>query len=143
MKIVICGSSTFRKEKVAIKEKLLEMGHDPIIDPVTEKLARGEDPELLNRIATEHHEVKKELDLIRWYYNAIVGSDAILVVNPDKRGIANYIGGNTLLEIGYAYVHGKTVFLLNQVPEISYKDEILAMYSEVLDGDLERLRGKA
>lgn len=37
----------------------------------------------------------------------ICGSDAILVLNYDKKGIKNYIGGNTLMEMGFAHVHDK------------------------------------
>ena len=139
MKIVICGSSTFRKEKVAMKERLLEMGHEPVLDPTTEMLARGENPELLKKIAAEHSEVKKEYGLIKWYFDAIVASDAILVLNYDKRGIANYVGGNTLMELGFAFVPGKKIFLLNPVPDVSYKDEILATYDVVLDGDIGKI----
>ena len=53
----------------------------------------------------------------------------------------NYIGGNTLMEIAFAYVNDKKIFLLNPVPEVSYKDEILAMYTKVLNGDLQEIEG--
>ena len=136
MKITICGSSTFKEEMVDYKQKLQELGHEIIIHPVYEALVRGEMQDLWERVLTEHSAVKKENDFIKWYYDAIVGSDAILVLNFDKKGIANYIGGNTLMEMGFAHVHGKKIFLLNSVPEVSYRDEILAMYDVVLEGDL-------
>ncbi|MFA6790630.1 MAG: hypothetical protein WCR65_03565, partial [Parcubacteria group bacterium] len=69
----------------------------------------------------------------------IVRSDAILVLNFDKKGIVNYIGGNTLMEIGFAHVNGKKIFLINEVPEVSYADEILAMYDVILNGDLAKI----
>ena len=68
-----------------------------------------------------------------------MSSDAILVLNFDKKGIVNYIGGNTLMEIGFAHVNDKKVFLLNEVPEVSYTDEILAMYDVILNGDLTKI----
>jgi hypothetical protein len=38
------------------------------------------------------------------------------------------------MEIGYAHVLHKPIYLLYPVPtEVSYKDEILAMYSKILD----------
>lgn len=89
---------------------------------------------------TEHHTVKKLYGFIKWYYNAIVDSDAILVLNLDKNGMKNYIGGNTLMEMGFAHVHDKKVFLLNPPPEIGYIDEILAMTTAVLDGDLKKIK---
>lgn len=91
------------------------------------------------RVEREHAAVKKENRYIKWYYNAIVSSDAILVLNFEKNGIANYIGGNTLMEIAFAHVNDKKIFLLNDVPEISYRDEILAMYDAALDGKLENI----
>jgi hypothetical protein len=139
MKITICGSSTFRKEMIKYRDKLNEMGHEGITHPVYEKLVNGEMPELMHRIETEHAEVKKENDFIKWYYNSIINSDAILVLNFDKNGIKNYIGGNTLMEIAFAHVHDKKVFLLNPVPEIGYKDEILAMYSLILEDNLNKI----
>ena len=81
MKIVICGSSSFRNKKVEIRDKLNSFGHEAIIDIWTEKLAKGEAEELAKRIEKEHSEVKKEYDLIRLYYNIIKDCEAILVIN--------------------------------------------------------------
>ncbi|OGF21472.1 hypothetical protein A2Y83_00285 [Candidatus Falkowbacteria bacterium RBG_13_39_14] len=139
MKIVICGSIKFRKEMVEYRDKLNDMGHEGIICPVMEELARGERPELMAQIEKEHWKAKKEGGFIKWYYGAIVESDAILVLNFKKGDIENYIGGNTLMEIAFAHVYNKKVFLLNPVPEISYKDELLTMTDKVLNGDLSGL----
>jgi uncharacterized membrane protein (UPF0127 family) len=52
-------------------------------------------------------------------------SDAVLVLNYDRKGIKNYIGGNTLMEIGFAHVLNKKIYLMNPIPEIEfYKSEI-------------------
>lgn len=140
MKITICGSSFFKKETIEYRNKLNKMNHKAIIHPFYEKLVNGEMPELMNKINTEHAKAKKENDFIRWYYNSIVNSDAILVLNFDKNGIKNYIGGNTLMEIAFAHVHNKKIFLLNPVPEIAYKDEILAMHTVILDGNIDNIK---
>jgi predicted RNA-binding protein with PUA domain len=68
-----------------------------------------------------------------------VSSDAILVLNFDKNGVKNYIGGNTLMEIGFAHVHDKKIFLLNPIPDMPYKDEIEATDPVVLSGDLSKI----
>ena len=58
----------------------------------------------------------------------------------DKNGIKNYIGGNTLMEMGFAHVNDKKIFLLNPIPEeVSYADEIKAMVDVVINGDLNRV----
>jgi len=139
MKITICGSSVFRKDMVDYKQKLLELGHEVIVHPDYEAIVRGEKQDLLHKIQNEHATAKKEGGYIKWYYDAIANSDAILVLNFDKKGISNYIGGNTLMELGFAHVNGKKIFLLQNIPEVSYRDEIEAMYDVILDGDLSKI----
>lgn len=140
MKITICGSVMFCKEMVEARDKLNEMGQEGIICSVMEDLALGKNPELMKKIEENHAQVKKDGGFIKWYYNSIVNSDAILVLNYDKDDIKNYIGGNTLMEMGFAHVHNKKIFLLNPVPEISYKDEILAMEPVILNGDFSKIK---
>ena len=89
---------------------------------------------------TESTEEKIIDDLIRGYFEEIKSSDAVLAVNEDKNGILNYIGGNTFLEIGFAHVLDKKIYLLNDIPEVSYKAEIIAMQPIVLNGDLKKIR---
>lgn len=139
MKIVICGSSSFRKGTVEFRDRLNKIGHEAIINEIYEKWARGEERELWERTKREHAAVKKEYDFMKWYYNAIVSSDAILVLNLAKNGVENYIGGNTLMEMGFAFVHGKKIFLLNPIPEIGYKDEIEAVSPIIIKGNLEEI----
>jgi hypothetical protein len=78
-------------------------------------------------------------NFIRKHYNLITNSDAILVLNHNKKGIKNYIGGNSLMEMGFAHVNNKKVFLLNPVPELSYSDEISAMTDVILNGNLNKI----
>ncbi len=44
-------------------------------------------------------------------------SDAILVMNYTKDDKENYIGANTLMEIGMAFILQKKIFILNPSPE--------------------------
>lgn len=76
---------------------------------------------------------------IRRHFKNIDESDAILVVNHEKNSIANYVGGNTLLEIGHAYTQGLEVFFLNPVPEVGYRDELLGMRPIVINGDISKI----
>lgn len=141
MKITICGSSKFRHEMVEYMEKLESLGHDVIVHEHYIKSVKGEMPELMERVQREHATLKREQNYIKWYHNAIQGSDAILVLNFDKNGIKNYVGGNTLMEIGFAHVNDKKVFLLNPVPDqVSYADEIEAMVDAVLMGDVAKIQ---
>ncbi|MCL5782195.1 MAG: hypothetical protein M1459_02460 [Patescibacteria group bacterium] len=76
-------------------------------------------------------------DYIRSHYKHILESDAILIVNNEKHGVKNYIGGNVLMEMGMAYVNNKKIFFLTEMPtEAPYLDEIHAMQPICLHGDL-------
>ncbi len=136
MKITICGSSIFAKQMVEYRDQLIGLGHEVSLHEHYVRQAKGEMKDLIGRMEREHALVKKEYDYIRYHYNEIVNSDAILVLNFDKNGIKNYIGGNTLMELGFAYVSNKKIFLLNRIPDISYKDEIEAMEPVILNGNL-------
>lgn len=130
MKIVICASMAFA-EKIAKAQKILQdSGHQVV---VPENMKRHLEKTFSGCESTQE---KIKDDLIKKYFEKIKDADAILVLNHDKNGIENYIGGNTFLEMGFAHVLDKEMFLLNRVPEISYKDEIIAMQPVVLNGDL-------
>lgn len=74
--------------------------------------------------------------VIRHYYEKIGAADAVLVVNFSKNGIEHYVGGNGLIEMAFAHVLGKRIFLLYPVPQMSYADEIASMKPVILNGDL-------
>lgn len=78
-------------------------------------------------------------DVIKRYYKIIGEADVLLVLNLEKNGIENYIGGNTFLEMGFAYVLGKPIYLYNVIPDVSYKEEILAMQPVVINGDISKI----
>lgn len=124
---------TFSKEMMEISEKLARIGHETILPRHSEEYAKIG---VSDREIGESTKNKIKNNLIQDYFEKIKNNDAILVVNCNKKGIDNYIGGNTFLEIGFAYVLGKKIYLLNPTPEISYKDEIVAMQPIILNGEL-------
>jgi len=139
--IAIMGSSAFVKEMVEHKDKLERLGHKVSLHEHYIAQANGEMQDLINRMGHEHAKVKKEFDYIRLHYNDIEKNDAILVLNLDRKGIKNYIGANTFLEIGFAHVLGKKIFLLNKMPAMDYlKDEIEAIEPIALNGDLSKIK---
>lgn len=55
-------------------------------------------------------------------------ADALLILNFDHRGIENYVGGNSFLEMVVAYYLHKPIFLLNPIPNnMPYTEEIKAL----------------
>jgi hypothetical protein len=139
MKIAICGSVKFADKLVEIYRELEKLGHEPMMHEEMFGIADGTAQELIDGISMDHAEVKIKHDFIRFWYNLIRSGDAVLICNFEKNGVKNYIGGNTFLEIGFAHVNDKKIFLLNPVPDVSYKVEILAMQPIILDGDLKKI----
>ncbi len=125
----------FADRLVQVYHELKKLGHEPLVHKNLFKVADGTAEEI-KMYGNEHHEVKKKYDYIKAWHDLIISGDAILVCNFDKNGIKNYIGGNTLMEMGFAHVNDKKVFLLNPVPDVSYKDEILATVTKILNGNL-------
>jgi hypothetical protein len=76
---------------------------------------------------------------MREHFAKILWSEAILVVNEEKHGVAGYIGGNTLMELGLAFHLEKPIYLLNPIPDVRYRAEIVGMEPRVLQGDLTAL----
>lgn len=88
----------------------------------------------------EHEVWKKKGKAIKAHFKKIDDSDCILITNYEKKGIPNYIGGNTFLEMGYAYGTGKKIFILNEMPTISaYKEEMLGMQPIILHCDISKI----
>lgn len=137
MKIAICASMVFAEKMVQIKGQLEQLGNIVYIS----QFAEG----YLGRTEKEKEQLtvhdKNEHDAIRKFWEIIKKSDAILVLNYDRKGIKNYIGGNTLMEIGFAHVLDKKIFLMNPIPDIEYyRSEIEAVRPVILKQDLSQIR---
>lgn len=138
MKIAICGSMTFAKEILKMKKQLEKNGHVCYVPEGVDLYIEGK---IKKMGGSEGAKRKKENNLIRKHFDLIKKSDAILVINKDKNGITNYIGGNSFLEIGFAYILGKKIFLMNEIPEIELiKQEIEAIDPIILNGNLEKIK---
>lgn len=135
MKIFVICSKKFYEKIPDIKECLESAGHmltmpNCFDDPTTEDKYRdmGE---------REHAEWKAEM--IRQSIKTIENNDAVLVLNFEKNGVSNYIGGATFLEMYDAFRLGKKIFLYNPIPEGMLYDEILGFTPIILNGDLGRV----
>jgi len=126
----------FTEKMLEYRDKLIEMGHDAFVTDLHKNLV-GKTDEEKEKIKLYQ---KNNMDAIREFWRTMQGADAVLVLNFDKHGIKNYIGGNTLMEIGFAHVLNQKVFLLNPIPDIPfYKTEIEAIQPVILNGDLSKI----
>ena len=78
-------------------------------------------------------------EMIRRHLERIKKSDAILVVNETAKGVENYIGANSFLEMGIAFALEKPILLLNSVPQQPNRDELLGLHPRELRGDLDSI----
>lgn len=146
MKIVICASVDFTPKIKEAAEKLIQNGHEVDIPYYSQKIIDGEvSLEDYVKIKEEKGDTgfreKADEDLIKRYFGLIKNSDAILVLNLDKKGVKNYIGGSTLMEMGFAYVLDKRIFLYNNIPYMGYSDEIKDTKPMIINGDLTKIEG--
>src|SRR3989344_1984029 len=122
MVVAICGSMSCSEEMLYYANRLQERGHTVFL-PVGTRThilrARSDKDEGALR--------KIELDLITAHYSVIQKSDVVFVVNCDKDDTPGYIGGNTLMELGFAHVMKKKIYLLNDIQKTSWnRQEIIA-----------------
>lgn len=118
-----------------IQQQLIDIGHEVFIVESNDKyLGKNSDEQELIKLNEKNNH-----DAMRTHFRLVEQSDAILVLNFDKNGIKNYIGGNVFLEMGIAHFLRKKICLLNPIPEVSYKTEIEAMEPIIVDADLTKI----
>ena len=138
MKIGIISSMQFAEKMTETRDRLNGMGHEAFIT--------GFAPYFLGKTAAEKEKIKSqqragEVDAIREFWNLMQGADAVLVLNLEKNGVKNYIGANTLMEIGFAHVLKQKIFLFNPVPDMPYcREELEAVHPVVINGDLTKIQ---
>lgn len=135
--VIICCSISASDKVLPIRRKLEDLGYKVEIPlGVQQYIDNG----YKHLSKSERARDKKDMDLITRYYKKIGESDYVLVINVEKDGKENYIGGNTFLEMGFAHVLGKKMFVLNPLPIASYSDELKAMNLQVINGDLSLIK---
>ncbi|MCX6740458.1 MAG: hypothetical protein NTZ49_04495 [Candidatus Parcubacteria bacterium] len=151
MTITICASIKFWPQIVEVKKQLETLGHQVLTPPHEVPNKDGEmiPVEEYYRIRKEMVEKGESLDwvwerknqAISWHNEKINQADVILVLNYEKNNIANYIGGNTLMEMALANWLKKPIYLYNPIPEgVSYFEEIKGMQPIVINQDLSLIK---
>ena len=135
MRIFLISSKRFYDRIPPIAEELERLGHSVTLpncydDPGTEERFRA--------LGAEEHG-RWKASMIMHSLGIIQDSDAVLVLNFDKDGSKNYIGGATFLEMYDAFRLGKKIYIYNPIPEGMLKDEILGFQPVILEGNLARI----
>lgn len=148
MVITICSSVDFTPKIKEVKETLENKGIKVNIPYVSQMIIDGKisyDDFLKAKEQKGDIAIRQSqpVDMIKRYWDFIKNSDAILVLNINKKEIEGYIGGSTLMEMGFAYGHNKKIYLFNKIParsdRIHYVDEIIDMKPIIINGDLDKI----
>lgn len=136
MKIFLISSKRFYPRVPEILEGL--EAHDHVVtlpnsynDPTAE--------EMYKKLGIEEH-AKWKAEMLKRSTDIIGKNDAVLVLNFEKDGVKNYIGGATFLEMHDAFRLGKNIFLFNEIPNGMLRDEIVSFSPIIINGDLEKVR---
>jgi hypothetical protein len=136
MKILIICSKAFYKDIASIKEKLEREGHE-ITLPNTYDHPEAE-KESWDLGEKEHSEFKARM--FKQSADTIKKMDAVLTLNFEKKGIPNYIGGATFLELYEAFVNHKKIYLYHPIPEGMLYDEIQGFAPIVINENLDLIK---
>lgn len=135
MKIFICASKYNYGYVPEIKKDLESLGHIITVPNSYDEPMKEEE---IKKLGVDEHSKWKGA-MIKMQKEKVDANDCILVLNFDKNGQKNYIGGATFLEIFRAFDTGKKVYLYNPIPDSNFKDELIGMSVEVINGDLSKI----
>jgi hypothetical protein len=140
--ITICSSANFYREVVAIKHELEAMGYTVLIPKTALKMEASNNFDVAQYKTWfgNANDYPKKAALMRAHFEEVAKGDAVLVVNNEKHGTRNYIGGNVLMEMAVAFYLQKPIYLLNDIPANSaFEEEIIGLGSVPLCGDLKKI----
>ncbi len=132
MKIFICCSKYNYDKIPPIKDALEKAGH--VITLPNAYTTPMKELDMKKESAGAHSTWKAEM--LRLQGTKVAANDAIVVVNMEKNGQQNYIGGATFLEVFKAFELGKKIFFYNPIPEGIFADELMGINPTVIHGDL-------
>lgn len=136
MKIFLCASKHLYHKILPVKEELEKNGHIITLPNSYDEPFKEED---MKKVGSKEH-IEWKSSMIRLQEQKVRANDAILVLNYEKKGQTNYIGGATFLEIFKAFELNKKIFLMNPIPENLFKDELTGMSPTIINGNLEKVK---
>jgi len=133
MKILLICSKAFYDRLNYYKMELEKLGHKVYMPncfdaPETEAKYRG---------TPMHHIFKAKM--YRQSEETIKNMDAVLVLNFNKNGQENYIGGATFLEIYDAFRMNKQIYFINNIPNNMLRDELIGFNPTIIGEDLTKI----
>ena len=140
--ITICSSAAFFKQAVDVQDQLEKFGFEVIVPATATRMKESGDFDVSHHKTwfADANDYHKKAQLMRAHFEEVEKGDAILVLNYEKHGVKNYIGGNVLMEMAIAFWLKKPIFIMNEMPEESaFEEEIRGMEPILLHGDAKAL----
>lgn len=134
MRIAISASMDFAHKAKEVSELLEKAGHEVHLPEHVEQIVS-------KKLKLEDYRKQKNDNIasnILSRVSRVVDHDAVLVLNYERHGIENHVGGNVFLEMAMAHAQGKKIYLLNDIPEL-YKEDIKELSPTVLKGDINQI----
>jgi hypothetical protein len=135
MKIFITASKNSYAKVAEVKEELESMGHI-VTPPNGFNTPQLEDT---NRQLSPDDYSNWKAEMIREDGRIVAANDAVLILNLEKHGQPNYVGGATFLEMFKAFDLGKKLFMYNPIPDGILTDEIIGLQPVVINQDLSKI----
>lgn len=127
-RIVICGS-------MSSYGQMLELQNELSSNNVSSIIPSNDDDKVLSLTQLQFEIYKRKISFRYLKKIRHPSTWAILIVNPKKYDIKNYIGPNTFAEIAIAFAQRKKIYLINDIPTV-YHDELFAWRVISLNGNL-------
>jgi hypothetical protein len=138
--VTICSSANFYRQAVDIQARLEQQGYTALIPDTANVMKASGDYEVSHYKTwfADANDYDKKAGYMRAHFDKVAQGDAILVLNYEKHGVANYIGGIVLMEMALAFYLHKPIFILNEIPaESAFLEEVMGMRPVVLHGKIE------
>lgn len=124
MKILIHASLDFKQAMIEAKNYIEYNSVHKVLLP---ELTRYQDIRDVHGDDKTFTKIKNRLT--KENFQNVENCDVLFIINYSHRGINNYIGGNSFMEMVIAFYLKKPIYLLNDIPEgMPYTEEIKSLY---------------
>ncbi len=128
MKILIHSSLDFKEEMIKVKKCIEHKTNHCVILP---ELIRYQ--HIRDEMGDDVTFTKIKNKLTKENFKNVAECDCLLILNYTHRGIENYVGGNSFMEMAVAFCFNKPIYLLNEIPKsMNYTEEIKALYPTIV-----------
>ena len=128
MKILIHASLDFKQAMIDAKKYTEENSHHHIMLP---ELTRYQDIRDVQGDDETFTRIKNRLT--KENFKNVEYCDVLFILNYSHRGIENYVGGNSFMEMVIAFFLKKPIYLLHEIPEdMTITEEIKSLYPTVV-----------